>query len=267
MTHRLARLAQPLILGSLLCLASIEAAGGHEFWIDPDVYRVDSGAAIIGNTRTGQDFKGYRHLYLPKRFERFELHAPDGMRPVDGVVGDLPALNIETHSDGLHIVVYQSVQQTVDFEDWTVFQGYLEDEGLPPVKERHVARGLNPESFTEAFVRCAKSLIAVGDGAGEDRATGLPLELVALTNPYLGETPSVRLLWRGVPLPHRQIKVLYKQNAEGPGDRHTVTTGVGGVAQLPDLGPGLYLLNAVQLIENSDPPWLSYWASMTFEKP
>ncbi|MBO6837905.1 MAG: DUF4198 domain-containing protein [Alphaproteobacteria bacterium] len=259
--------ALPVILSPFLWLASVQESAGHEFWIEPYAYRVDSGAPIIGNTKTGQDFKGYRHLYLPQRFTRFELHGPDGVRDVAGIVGDVPALNAETGADGLHVVVYQSTQQTVDFDDWAIFEGYLEDEGLPPLLDRHVARGLDPNAFTEGFIRCAKSLVAVGGTDGQDKAVGMPLELVMSDNPFRTKTPALRLVWMGKALANRQIKILHKTAVESPATRHTVVTDADGAARLPDLGPGQYLLNAVQLIENADPPWLSYWASLTFERP
>lgn len=267
MQLRLALAALPVILSPLLWLASIPNAKAHEFWLEPYAFQVEAGASIIGNAKTGQNFKGYRHLYLPERFARFELHAPDGMRPVDGIVGDVPILNAQTFTEGLHVVVYQSTGQTVDFDDWSVFTGYLEDEGLPSILARHQERGLDPDKFTEGFVRCAKALVAVGHAKGSDRAFGLPLELVISDNPFQTDRPAVRLLWQGEPLPDRQIKVFYKADAESTAMRRDVTTNAAGEALLPNLGPGQYLLNAVHMIEDTDPPWLSYWASTTFGRP
>jgi uncharacterized protein DUF4198 len=257
------------ILSAVLLLAS--PAHSHEFWIEADAYRVDPDQAIIGHTKTGMNLKGIRDYYLPHLFDRFEMIDADGMRPVQGLPGDIPPLNMTPRRAGLHRVIYQSKTKTVHFEEWQKFADYLIDMGLNPPLSRHQEMGFAPNDVTESYIRCAKALIAVGDGVGQDAPSGMPFELVALTNPYT--TPEeqgirVRLLWNGDPAPNTQITVFYGQNETLQIVKvHTDST---GQVQLPYLGTGPYLANAVHFMEapaSYETPWLSHWASLTYAHP
>jgi hypothetical protein len=134
----------------------------------------------------------------------------------------------------------------------------------------HRARGLPERDFSETYVRCAKALIQVGPVRDEDRdrPVGLPLELVALANPYAGPLPDglpVRLFWKGAPLADTQIAVF--RESGGSVGRTVTRTGEDGVASIPVDGRGRFLLNAVRL-DPADPntgdEWHSHWASLTF---
>ena len=263
----------PGILSTILIAALLLAspAHSHEFWIEADSYNVDPDQAIIGHTKTGTNFKGVRDYYLPHLFDRFEIMDADGMRPVEGLPGDIPPLNVTPRRPGLHRVIYQSKTKTVDFKEWQVFAEYLIDVGLDPPLSRHQEMGLSPDDVTESYIRCAKALIAVGDGVGQDAPSGMPLELVALTNPYT--TPevqdiTVQLLWNGAHAPNTQITVFYGQNETLKIVK--VQTDTQGQAQLPFLGSGPYLVNAVHFREapaSYGTPWLSHWASLTYALP
>ncbi|MDF1748785.1 MAG: DUF4198 domain-containing protein [Alphaproteobacteria bacterium] len=257
------------ILSVLLLLAS--PASAHEFWIEADSYQVEPDQAIVGHTKTGMNFKGIRDYYLPHLFDRFEMIDADGMRPVEGLPGDIPPLNMMPRRDGLHRVIYQSKTKTVHFEEWQKFADYLLDMGLEPPLARHTELGYAPNDVTESYIRCAKALVAVGDGAGQDASAGMPIELVALNNPYTTADATgltVQLLWQNAPMGNAQITVFHGQNETLQVVKvHTNDT---GIAVLPNLGPGPYLANAVHFMEAPSiygTPWLSHWASLTYKQP
>lgn len=259
-----------------LLAAVSTAAGAHEFWIDPVQFRVDAGERIAADLRVGQQFKGDALVYLPSRIVRFSVIGPDGTRPVDGTIGDQPAASIETGPEGLYVLAYQSTSSQVTYDDMAEFEGFLRTHGLEWVKAAHRERGLSETDIKEAFSRYAKSLVAVGDGAGNDRVVGLPLELVAETNPYRqppGDGVTVRFLWRGEPMADAEIHVFYKP-AGCDVTRTEVMTDDDGRARVPAGPGGRILVNAVHMKEatrmellDTGAVWHSLWASLTFELP
>lgn len=260
-------------LGSILSLLLLltSPAKAHEFWIEADAFQVAPDQAIVGHTKTGTNFKGIRDYYLPQLFDRFEIIDADGMRPVQGLPGDIPPLNMMPRRNGLHRVIYLSTPKTVHFEEWSKFASYLTDMGLDPPLSRHQELGYAPDDVTESYIRCAKALVAVGDGIGQDTLAGMPFELVALNNPYTKpqqESVSVQLLWQGAPAADTQLLIFHGQDEALQTVK--IRTDLSGKALLPDLGPGPYLINAVHLMEappRYDTPWLSHWASLTYAIP
>ena len=58
------------------CLAVAFSTGavlGHEFWIDPLEFRVETGEPIQAEIRVGQVYQGSGYSYLPRNFRRFEI--------------------------------------------------------------------------------------------------------------------------------------------------------------------------------------------------
>ena len=261
------------VFGAILAIAcfTTSPASGHEMWLEPDSHQVAAdGEPILGQTKVGEEFKGYTSMYLPRDFERFEVADSAGSYPVTGTVGDRPPLNIVPRQEGLAIVTYFSEPRTVRFKEWEKFAKYLTSMGIEPPLARHKERGLDPTDFVESYRRASKSLIAVGAGAGEDRDTGMPYELIALENPYtrpagLDAALPVQLVRKGTPVPNVRVTLFHK-------NRETVTTqfletDAQGVVSVPSLGPGRYLLNSVDLMEREGedvPPWHSVWASLTY---
>lgn len=256
----------PVLL--ILLVIADRTAHAHEFWIEPAEFRIEADGVIAAELRIGQNFKGDRLPYLPTRFERFEIADGEGAVAVTNRTGAMPALEARPSSDGMQILTYLSAPDRLQFGKWDTFAAYLEYEGLGAILQQHEQRGLPQSGFTEIYIRCAKALVMAGSGTrGEDRPTGMPLELVLLGNPFGGQvadTVEVRLLWQGSGLDDFQINV-FRKGRDGPVAR--VRTSNGGVAVIPVVGPGPYLLNAVHM--EAAPPqsgaaWRSHWASLTF---
>lgn len=253
----------------LVALAS--PALGHEFWIEPEDFNLDKNQQIRADIRIGQDFKGDAFPYVPSRFTRFRLDDRAGGRDVEGTTGDSPALKMQPREAGLQILTYVSVADRLTFREWEKFLSYLEYEGLEGVADRHTARGLPQTGFAELYTRCAKALVAVGDASGgEDRATGMRIELIASQNPQTlspGSEMEFTLLWEGAPLTDTQVG-LFKRGQDGAKAVRTITrTDANGIARFPIPADGTYLAAAVHMTE--PPPernaaWESFWASLTF---
>lgn len=213
--------------------------------------------------------------YFPNEIARFEVLQGDAVRPVTGRIGDNPALSMSAETDGLAIVVHETTDSRLTYSDFAVFQRFVTHKDFKTALADHAARGLPETGFQETYRRHAKSLIAVGSGAGADRIVGLRIEIVALANPYtddLSDGMPLLVLMDGAPRVDVQVELF--QTA--PDDTVTITlhrTDAEGRVTVPVL-PGMeYLVDSVALLprDNDDamagPVWHSDWASLTFHTP
>jgi uncharacterized GH25 family protein len=248
-------------------------AGAHEYWIEPEGFRLDGPGNITARIRIGENFKGNEQPYLSSRFVKALIAQAGTTSPVTGHEGDMPALKTKAIGAGVNVLAVSTNPHFLTYDSAEKFQTFLANQGLDGVLAAHRKRGLPDQGFAEAYSRYAKALVQVrGAGGGDmagDTVTGLKLELVALRNPYRlkPQTRShlpVKLLWQGQPLAGAQIKLFrFKQTL-------TITrlrTDASGHAKVP-LGPGgRFLLSAVRMTpwtRNKKAVWHSHWASLTF---
>ncbi len=260
-------------LSIVLSLAALPLHA-HEFWISPERYTVEPGERITAELRVGQDFNGAGYAYIPRNFKRFDLVTEDGATPVEGLIGDRPALNVEAGAPGLVTVVHQTKDYDLTYDGFDIFRSFGEHKAFPEVAERHLERGLTEENVRETYTRYGKSLIAVGEGAGADREVGMRTEIVALGNPYTDELPQglpVRVLYEGAPRPDVQVEV-FARAPDGTVDITRLRTDAAGEALIPLKEGTEYLVDSVVMLElevkePNDPAWHSLWASLTFRRP
>ncbi|MFA8387724.1 MAG: DUF4198 domain-containing protein [Pelagibaca sp.] len=260
---------------SVLALACLPVSlSAHEFWIDPVEYSVASDGTLVATLRVGENFAGAEQPYLDRSFERFDMQCAGRLAPVPGRAGDRPALNVAAPRDGLCVIIHQTTDYLLTYNEWQKFVDFVEHKDFDGVLAQHAARGLPESGFVELYSRHAKSLIAVGDGAGRDAKVGLLTEIVAEANPYTDNMAGglpIRVLYNGAPRADAQVELF----ARPPSGRVKVTlhrTDANGRVILP-VQPGYaYLADAVVLrpleprAEN-DPVWESLWASLTFAVP
>lgn len=263
-------------LAVYLLLAWSAAAQAHEFWIEPQRFEIEPSQDLVADLRVGEYFKGNSQTYLPAKFVLFKVIDPAGTRPVKGRLGDTPAVDIPARGSGLHVIVYQSTPSSVTYDDLDDFASFARKQGLGWAVDAHRRRGLDTTDIKEGYTRYARTLVRVGDGAGQDRPVGMPLELVAVTNPYTAdenEDITVRLLWRGEGHANAQVTV-FRKHSDCRTSRVTLRTDAEGRAVVPRGRGGRLLVNAVQLTEPGErlpdrmgAAWESLWASLTFGLP
>lgn len=257
---------------TLWCAIYASSATAHEFWIEPGQYLLAPGDQMMADLKNGENLEGTTLSYLPRNFTRFDVVQGDSLRPVEGRLGDRPALNIPAPSQGLVTVVHETTPSFVTYTEWAKFSAFADHKDFQDIKARHAANGFPDVPFKERYTRHAKALIAVGDGAGADRAVGLKTEFVALTNPYAKDftgTMRVQVLLDGAPRAHAQVEV-FERNA----DRDVVVTlhrtDASGLASIPVRSGHTYLFDAVVLapiIGDDQAVWDTYWAALTFAVP
>lgn len=264
-----------LFLTLALSLFTLPLAA-HEFWIEADNFQVESGVTMNARLRNGQEFVGTELAYFSRRLARFDRAFEGQVVPIDGRDGDRPAASFDDLPEGLHVFAYASTTERVDYDTMEDFMRFVDHKDLGPVDEMHRARNLPEEGFYEAYSRYAKALVAVGDGAGSDQSFGLAHELIALENPYTGNTSDglqVALERNGQRRPNAQIE-LFERDID---NRVTITfhrTNANGVVNLPVRPGHEYLVDAVILFQPSpgvvsqtSAVWETHWAALTFAVP
>lgn len=262
-----------ILLAGLIGLAP-PAAQAHEFWIAPEAYMVEPGAPIRANLRVGEMFEGSSYAYLPRNFVRFDLVCNGDSAPVEGRPGDRPAL-VATHDEAtLCVVVHQTRDYELTYRDWETFASFVTHKDFAWALEEHAARGLAREGFRERYSRYAKSLVAVGNGAGADARMGLLVEIVAEANPYTDDLSTglpLRVFYGDAPRGNAQVEI-FSRAPDGEVSAQLLRTDAEGRLDLP-VAPGHeYLVDSVvmrpvQAEAEGDPVWESLWASLTFRVP
>lgn len=247
----------------------------HEFWIAPEAYQLAPGADLRAHLRVGEGFEGATQSYFPRQFARFDVILGDETRPVEGRIGDIPALNMTLAGEGLAVIAHETRGHSLRYKERALFERFVTHKELTGTLAQHAARGLPELEFREAYTRYAKSLVAIGAGQGADRALGLHHEFVAQDNPYhLGADGAfaATLLYEGTPRAGALVEVF----ARAPKGDVTLTqhrTDAEGIVHLTLLPGHEYLLDAVVMEDtgNDDskagPVWHSAWAALTFAVP
>lgn len=251
-----------------------KGAFAHEFWIDPTAFVVPPDTMLAADLRVGEAYRGGPQPYLTQSFTRFEIVQGGVAQPVAGRLGNIPALQNVALSEGLAVIVHQTTGQMLTWTGWDRFQAFAEHKDLGDVTAMQAARGLDQDDVTEVYIRYAKSLVAVGDGAGADRRMGLRTEFVALTNPYRDDPAqgfAAQLWLDDAPRADVQVEVF----AKAPDGAVTVglaRTDAAGIVRLPVVAGMRYMLDAVVLeplapVQTGDPEWRTLWANLTFAVP
>lgn len=247
----------------------------HEFWIDSVSYSVASGDPIVADLRVGQGYKGPSYSYNETNFRLFEIAQGAARVPVEGRLGDRPALHQAAPGDGLAVVLHVTRDFTLTYDDAETFRDFVTHKDAAWALARHAERGLPEAGFSEAYSRYAKALVAVGDGTGEDREFGLLTEITALANPYTDDLSGglpVLVTYEGVPRADAQVEVF--ETAGDGVEVFTARTDAEGRAVIPVRPGHRYMLDAVVLrvpaeglALESGVVWESLWANLTFEVP
>ncbi len=264
---------------ALICLLvtfiSTSAGIGHEFWISPNTYVIEPGETLTAQLRVGQKFDGFPYGYFPPRFERFDVVKGDEIVPVDGRIGDRPALKITLPSDGLWVVVHETTDSVLTYSEYETFEGFVIHKQLGDTLALHAERGLPQTGFSEDYRRYAKSLIAVGDGQGADREVGLRTEIVAEINPYTDDLAGgmrVRVLLEGAPRADTLVEI-FDRDTNDEVSVTTTRTDADGRAVFAMQSGHEYLVDAVYMEALYPLPgipgsvWKSHWAALTFMVP
>lgn len=239
-------------------------ASAHEFWIMPDQLRLEPDTALRVQMFHGERFAGDVVLRNTPYIERFEYVSGAETLPVLGRHAR-PNSFTRPKVAGSGVVVYQS-GEALNVLPPARFEAYLAEEGLGEISRRRVELGETDQTGREAYIRCAKSLVGVGDAPVSDRQVDLPLEIMIEQMPE-SETDQIvaRVLFEGEPVPG--LRLVAVSEARHDELIELETDEEGRIALTPSEGGPWMLttLHMVRMDDRDDVDWLSYWSSITFQ--
>lgn len=261
---------KPLFLTLYLCL-STAALYAHEFWLEPETFRLQPGERTVLMMRVGENFKGEVWKFGQSRVLSFlQCHrsATKPLAPIitDGAAAPVPLL---LEQQGTYLIGLHTSPKFIEL-DAEKFTHYLKEEGLTDILELRHARGEAKKAARELYRRCAKTLIQVGNTADETGSTvlGFPLEIIPEQNPYAlnaGETLRAKILFQAAPLAQAQVKIWHKHN--GKVKTQLLYTDEQGLVEFSIVPQGSWMISLVKMIEAADKAqadYESFWASLTF---
>ena len=248
----------------------------HEFWIEPLAYELEPGGKLQGELVNGQFFEGVKLPFRKESFHQFIQIRGDETAPVRAWPGSRPALDVDPIGTGLIVVAYQSGLSRVAYESFEEFASFAEHKDFPDIEKRHAELGYPMANFAEIYTRYAKTLVAVGDGAGSDRRVGLEAEIVALSNPYrdeLNEGMRVQVFYGDEVRAKAQVEVFDKA-PDGTVEITRYRTDAEGTVAIPVKPGHRYLVDSVvlrvpapEIAQERSAAWETLWASLTFAVP
>jgi len=238
-----------------LSLACAQPAHAHDFWLQPEEFRLDAPATTPFTLEVGHGPSRQRSPIPMRRIERLDAIAPDGtthdVRARLRLGGDRDDGDIAFEQNGAYVLVLQTDDKAESHLPAIRFNDYLRAEGLTPALAlRERAAHMDAEG-AENYRRVAKAIVQMGtpgdtSDAAITKPIGLPLEIVPERNPYAtprAGTLPVRVLYERHPLAGALVKLTDLGNDAEPFESHV--TDAQGRAEFTLPEKGSWLLNVV----------------------
>lgn len=261
----------------LIALAAAAPAAAHDFWLQPDRFRIEPGDSVTLSILIGEPGAVEPWALEWRKVASFQDFAPDHMfdlqAQLDPLEGREPGPNradatFTLSMPGTHMLAFASHHALSDLPA-DHFNAYLEHEGLAGVIAHRKANGRERANGREIYSRRAKALVQVGPAPTDSvsRPIGQTLELVPERNPLAlatGEPLLVRVLFRGKPLAGASV-VLESLAADAVKAAPQVTD-IAGRVTFPAPGAGAHKLNVVWGAPIVDPraDYETVFASLTW---
>ena len=282
-TRSLAKRPTLFGMGTLAFLAGAAALSAHDFWIVPNAFAVAANGPLEIRGQTSVKFPTTVSAVTPERVAEARLiGAASDERIADlSVAGKSLLLKHRPSAAGQRVIAVALVTRTSRAAP-AGLKRYIALEGAPELAERYDREGLfaKPDSVTQKTTKYAKTLVEVGRGGPRafTKAAGHALEFVPLTDPSavrVGDTLSVRLLFRGRPLPNAHFhagaapEAAFDDSTALPADwkDQSLTTDPSGVARVPVDRPGLWnlrTLHAAPATQGGSQEWDVAFATIVF---
>ncbi len=245
-------------------------ASGHEFWLQPKMYRYKVGEEVNIDFMVGESFTGEFWDLIKHKAEKVELHRTSGVSDLTKQVkpGNGNNLALKADQEGTYLIALQSNAAYIEMEG-KAFNDYLKEDGLDDIlNERKKLNQLDKPS-TEYYSRFAKLIVQVGDKKDENfkKTLGLRYEIVPDQNPYAlktGDYLQCKVFYEGKPAPHALVKVWSKIN--NTTFLQNIYTEKDGSVRFPISTNGEWMVSSVKMIKSgkAGAEYHSLWASLVF---
>lgn len=261
----------PVFLAALICVPALARA--HDTWVLPAAHAVPEGAPITLQATSGMGFPKLEHAIEPARIESAKLRLAGETADFEKLARGRNALRLSCRPRGRGVatVWLETKVKSIDLTPAQVVE-YLDEIGAPTsVLEQWKAAGTagRPARWREAYVKHAKTFVAVGDTKGDgDRSwadpAGMRLEIVPESDPTKwarGAKLSVRLLRDGQPLAGFPVGMVEAGAKSGV----LQTTDAEGRVSFTPAAKGWVLIRATDLHRSDTPDadWKSDFSTLT----
>ncbi|UOQ65058.1 DUF4198 domain-containing protein [Hymenobacter volaticus] len=250
-------------------------AAAHEFWLMPLQSFVAPGTTLNLPVFVGENFTGQRWAGKSSRVTRLVHYTPLGVEDLlaKATTGDTLQPNVTFAQPGTHMVVLATNNAFITLEA-EKFNAYLKEDGLDYILLQRQQRGALNIPGREAYSRCTKLLVQVGNPVTTDtarawsRPTGMPLELVPEQNPYtlrVGNSLTIRVLADGQPKAGQLVQV-WQRSVGQPVKIIRLYSNQNGRVLFRLSNPGQFMVSAVRMVTTKLPEadWQSNWSTLTF---
>ena len=100
----------------LYFLINSNSLNAHELWLEADKYKLKSGEKLIANIKVGQDLVGESYPYLSQETEKLFIVSKKGLKKLNQIDGDYPAIQQSINDSGTQYLYYQSTRSFLNIK-------------------------------------------------------------------------------------------------------------------------------------------------------
>ena len=254
-----------------ICLAVIlyflmnsNSLNAHELWLESYEYKLKNNEKIIANIKVGIDLVGESYPYLSEETEKLFLVSKKGLKKLNQIDGNYPAIQQPVDYNGIQYLYYQSRKDFLKYDDYKSFEEFTDEYNLSYDKSNK-----NPPS--EIYQRFAKIIFNGEPDSFFKTKQNLEFEIVNQNDPYRNHFSEIQIFLKKKPFKDKKFIVFFKN--ENAFERKIYQTDTNGFAKIDSSKKGLYLISAVDLEKLNligqikyKADYYSRWASLTFRK-
>lgn len=260
-----------VLLAFFIIILSTSTISAHDFWLVPQLFRINPGDSVTISANTGMDFPNSLSAVTPDRVNQFILVGKSTKKNITDlkVQGNSLVTECTFKESGTYVVGVDLKPKEIKLTA-EEFNEYLLHDGLPNIYELRKKEGILDKDAVEHYSKYPKAIIQVGKKLDEVpiKPLGFPIEIVPKLNPYglkIGDDLEVTVLFQGKPLSGIEIAWSYPgKGEEFAGSKETDKNGK-AVIPLDKVGPYVIRLTHMEWVKKPTHEWESYWASLTFE--
>jgi uncharacterized GH25 family protein len=261
------------VLLALVFFFAASKVGAHDLWLIPPLKATRTKQVVI-DAGVGMEFPLSVVAPAVERYPSKFVVQPDGKSLPLKSAGkkDLVSfLEFEPAMQGIHVIAVETTPKILELEA-DRFNEYLVTDGMPHIFRLRAKEKTLNQPAKERYRKSPTALVSVGAGAegAWNKPIGLPLEIVALQNPFErkpGDTLRVQVLF------HKKLLAGANLGWQRPGDGDTpigyVRTDAKGEALIPISQTGLTTIRLTHMTRPKTPDyeWESFWTTLTFRVP
>ena len=248
----------------LYFLINSNSLNAHELWLEASKYRLKNNEKIIADIKVGTDLVGESYPYLSEETEKLFLVSKKGLKKLNQIDGNYPAIQQSIKYSGVQYLYYQSSKDFLKYEDYKSFVEFADEYYLSYDKK-------NKNIPSEIYQRYAKLILNGEPNSFFKTKQNLEFEIINQNNPYQNDLLEIQIFLKKKAFINKKFVVFFKN--ENAFERKIYQTDSNGFAKIDSSKKGLYLISAVDLEKlnliaqikyKSD--YFSRWASLTFKK-